>query len=112
MMVALSLFFANLIFIFLKAFQQKNVTGNKFGLVVPTSFGMAIFEYFIIGSIAVATVNSHGVLAHLTNVFAIGAGAGLGAVFAMILHNGLYSEGGIREEFRRHWGCLRERFVH
>jgi hypothetical protein len=71
---------ANFGFIGLKAFQQRNVIHNNFGWVLITSNGLAVFEVFIIAS--VAREGFTWVLA-----FALGIGGGLGCIAAMKLHN-------------------------
>ena len=73
-------FIANFAFIFLKAFQQRNVVHNNYGWVVATSNAMALFEVYV-----VATVAKHGVEIWL--VFALGLGGGTGCLAAMLLHN-------------------------
>jgi hypothetical protein len=75
-----AVFAANFAFIFLKAFQQRNVIHNNFGWVLIVSNTMALFEVYVVASIA-----KHGVDGWL--VVALGMGGGLGCVAAMALHN-------------------------
>lgn len=83
MIEPLALFLANFIYIALKAFQQKNVMHDNFPLVIPTSFGMAVCEYFIMGTIAVLAINSQSFIHTAINVSSIGLGGGLGSCCAM-----------------------------
>lgn len=76
---------ASLIFVFLKAFQQRNVAFMHYGAVMPTSMLMAATEVYVIGS--VATSGWHWPL-----VIAIGAGAGAGAMGAMWLHHRMFAK--------------------
>ena len=78
--VFLSVFAANFAFIFLKAFQQRNVIHNNYGWVVVTSNVMAVFEVYVVASVA-----KHGV--ELWLVLALGFGGGTGCLAAMLLHN-------------------------
>jgi len=70
---------ANFLFIFLKAFQQRNVTLDTPKWVIPTSFGMALVEVYIITLIVQRGYD-------LGLVAAVGGGAGLGALAAMYIH--------------------------
>mgnify|MGYP003679893111 CR=1 FL=1 len=67
------------VFVFLKAFQQRNVAFDHFKWVIPTSWAMAIAEVYVISLIAVQGYS-------LWLAGAIGTGAGLGAICAMYLH--------------------------
>ena len=73
------MFLANFCFIFLKAFQQQNVIHGNWWWVIPTSFGMALGEVFVIDSIVDLGFG-------VTTVVALGLGGGLGAVTAMYWH--------------------------
>lgn len=73
------LFFANFVFIFLKAAQQRNVAFDNYGWVMPTSFAMAAVEVFIIAQIA-----SRGWSWPV--VIAVGLAGGSGALVAMLFH--------------------------
>lgn len=73
------LFCASFVFIFLKAWQQRNVAFNHYWWVLPTSFCMAFVEVFVIVEVA-----SQG-FGH-TLWLTVGAGSGLGALCAMWTH--------------------------
>lgn len=79
-MTSLTIFVASYIFIALKAFQQRHVIHNDWWWVPPTSMAMAFVEYYVIFKVAQQGYT-------LTLVIAGGAGAGLGALTAMFLHN-------------------------
>jgi hypothetical protein len=72
-------FAASFGFIFLKAFQQRNVAFDNYGWVVPTSLAMAGAEVFVIANIA-----RNGWVWPL--VLVIGLGSGAGALVAMWAH--------------------------
>jgi len=71
-------FFANFVFIFLKAFQQLNVMHSKYLWVVPLSLCMATAELFVI--VKVIEVGFGWI------VVPVGLGGGLGAMLGMYLH--------------------------
>ena len=75
-----SVFIAQFVFVFLKAFQQRNVQHNDWAFVFPTSMGMALVEVYVF-----ATVATRGFGVPL--VLSIGCGAGLGCLAAMFIHN-------------------------
>jgi hypothetical protein len=70
---------ANFIFVFLKAFQQRNVTLNTPKWVLPTSYGMALTEVYVIS--LVVRLGYDPLL-----IVWVGTGAGLGALSAMYIH--------------------------
>lgn len=75
--------------IFLKAFQQQNVTHERYAWVLPTSFMLAFFELGVI----LAAVKLGTIWAFLS----LGIGAGLGTISAMKFHRWLRKE---RAEFQ------------
>lgn len=74
-----ALFLASFVFIFLKAFQQRNVAFDHSKWVLPTSLGMAFVEVFVVAAIA-----REGFGLMLVGV--VGLGSGLGALAAMYVH--------------------------
>lgn len=66
--------------VFLKGIQHKNVSSNLFKLTFAVSYLMAFVDVFLVGLVA----NSHWTIA-----FASGAGAAIGMVSAMYIHNRL-----------------------
>ena len=81
-MIYLVAFAAQFAFIFMKAFQQRNVVFDHFGLVVPTSMVMGMFEVLVWASVIKAIATGSIILVGLS----IGIGGGLGAVSAMKTH--------------------------
>lgn len=77
----LTLFGANLLFIGLKAVQQRNVQYLKYIPTFLTSQGLAIVEIFVIYTVADRGLGWDTVLP-------IGLGGGLGACLAMYLTRG------------------------
>jgi hypothetical protein len=71
--------FASGLFVFLKAFQQRNVVFDNYGWIMPTSIGMAATE-------AIVIVNFARNGWSLPLVIAVGLGAGLGCLGAMLIH--------------------------
>lgn len=78
-MAMLGVFCANFAFVFLKAFQQRNVAFDNFVWVMPTSMLMAAAEVFVVVSVVQRGFSVWPVLA-------VGMGAGLGAISAMWIH--------------------------
>ena len=74
------------IFIFLKAFQQRNVAHYTLKFIMPTSYFIACVEVFVVWKIAQSGW-------HLPLVFALGTGGGLGALSATIFHRRFISNG-------------------
>jgi hypothetical protein len=75
----LTVFLASFAFIFLKAFQQRNVAFDNYGWVLPTSFGLALTEVYVIANVA---KNGFTLPLALT----MGLASGIGALTAMVLH--------------------------
>jgi hypothetical protein len=76
----LTTFLASFVFVFLKAFQQLNVVHRQYFWVMPTSLAMAATEVWVVANVA---RTGWGWI-----VLAVGFGAGLGAVSAMLIHSG------------------------
>jgi len=76
----LALFAASFVFVFLKAFQQRNVAFDNYKWVFPTSLAMAATEVYVIAAIATQGYS-------LAAVLGMGTGAGFGAMLAMVLHH-------------------------
>jgi hypothetical protein len=78
---------ANFVFIFLKAFQQRNVAFLHYGWVIPTSMMMGIVEVGVVGAVAIEATNA----AHFTDLWplivSVGIGGGTGAVASMFVHH-------------------------
>ena len=50
----LAMFGASFVFVFAKAFQQRNVMGAHYALILVTSYAMAAVEVFIVWKVALA----------------------------------------------------------
>ena len=74
-----AVFLANFAFIGLKAFQQRNVMGAHYWLIIITSYLLASVEVYVIWKMA-----QHGPT--LTMVATLGAAGGSGAALATWLH--------------------------
>jgi len=72
-------FAASFVYICLKAMQQINVVRDAQRWILPTSLGMTVCEFYIVGYIAAVGPTVPGVLA-------IGIGSGLGCLLAMRIH--------------------------
>ena len=70
---------AYFLYVFCRAFQQRNVVYNKYALVAPFSFALAAIDVFVISSIAF-----YGFKWGL--VVAMTCGGTTGAMAAMYLH--------------------------
>ena len=66
-------------YVFCRAFQQRNVAFNKYGWIMPFSFGMATIDVFVIASIASLGFKWGFVVA-------MAIGGGLGALVATYSH--------------------------
>lgn len=83
-MIFLALFGATFFYVFLKAFQQRNVAFNHYLIVAPISMLMAAADVFAITKIA-ANGWSFGMVA------TIGAAGALGSMAAMLVHTKLFA---------------------
>ncbi len=82
-LLSYSLFFlASYVFIFLRAFQQRNVAWLGYKWVIPTSLGMALTEFYVI----VGVINEMAEGWHLLPLVFVGLGSGAGAMTAMWIH--------------------------
>lgn len=90
---------AQVVFIGLRAFQQRNVAFDNYWAVMPTSWSMAIVEVYVISSIATLGWS-------WWTCSALGVGGSLGALFAMVLHKKLMMKGNdigtkVQREFKK-----------
>ena len=77
---------AYFVFVFFKAFQQKNVAFNHYKWILPISYAMSMTEVLVISLIAVEASQgwSWGLIMFGVT---IGTGGGLGALASMWIHN-------------------------
>ena len=84
-MIYLALAGASFLYVFLKAFQQRNVAFDNYVAIVPISLAMAAFEVFTVAKVA-ASGWSVGI------VLAIGFASGSGAIAAMLAHRLIFPQ--------------------
>lgn len=75
------------IFVFFKAFQQRNVVLLHYWWAAPTSYVMAAIDVFVISMVAVHAINSSSLAALIPLVMSIGTFDMIGAITAMWIHN-------------------------
>lgn len=78
---------ANFIFIFLKAFQQRNVAFMHYAWVLPTSFAMGVVEVGVIGAVAIEASNAEHFIDMWPLIVAVAFGGGLGCLASMFVHH-------------------------
>lgn len=83
---------ANFVFIFLKAFQQRNVAFLHYWWVVPTSILMGVVEVGVVGAVAIEATAAASFIALWPLVVAVGVGGGLGAVASMWIHKRIFED--------------------
>lgn len=81
----LTTFAASFTFIFLRAFQQRNVAFDNYMAILPTSLLMAATEVVVIANIATMGW-------HIPLVLAVGLGSGTGALTAAIVHKKVFGK--------------------
>ena len=70
-------------FVFLKAFQQRNVAFDHYWPVVPISWLMVATEFYVIVSVVRIGLD-------FTLIAAVGTAAGTGSILAMLLHKRIF----------------------
>tara|TARA_R110001592_G_scaffold296181_1_gene566529 strand:+ start:44 stop:358 length:315 start_codon:yes stop_codon:yes gene_type:complete len=83
--IILTLFLVNFGYIFLKAFQQRNVAQLEYWPVPLMSYLMAACEVF-----SVSYVASTGFA--ISNIVAIGTGGAMGSMIAMYMHSKMFKK--------------------
>lgn len=73
-------------FVFFKAFQQRNVAFMHYWWVMPISFCMSTTEVFALGIIAVGAVEAEHWWQLMPYALCLGLGGGIGAMVAMWTH--------------------------
>lgn len=84
--VALTAGLAYYVFVFFKAFQQRNVAHMHYRLVMPVSYAMSITEVIVVSFIALGAINAEHWTDMVPMVLGIGTGGGAGALTAMWVH--------------------------
>ena len=90
---------ANFIFIFLRAFQQRNVAFLHYWWVLPTSLAMSIAEVGVVGAVAIEATGADHFIDLWPMILAIAIGAGGGATASMFIHSRYL--GGKRRVYRQ-----------
>lgn len=78
---------AYFVFVFFKAFQQRNVAFMNYKWIIPISYAMATTEVFVISLVAYEAGTQGLSWGLLWFALTIGTGGGLGAVASMWLHH-------------------------
>lgn len=77
---------ANFLYIFLKAFQQRNVAHLHYGWAMITNLFLVATELFVIGAVAVVAIQG-ALLPLIYTGFAMALGGGTGCLLSMYLHS-------------------------
>lgn len=77
---------AYFVFVFFKAFQQRNVAFLHYNMILPVSYALAGTEVFVYALITFSVIREGLSPALLWYVLAVGTGGGLGAMLGMKLH--------------------------
>ena len=83
---------ANFLFIFMKAFQQRNVAFMHYGWVLPTSALMAVVEVGVVGAVAIEATQAESFFDLSSLIGAIALGGGLGCMASMWVHHKFIGE--------------------
>ena len=78
---------AYFVFVFFKAFQQRNVTGLHYKWVMPISYCMSTTELAVISAVAIKAVSAESWIDMIPMILTVGTGGGLGALAAMWVHH-------------------------
>lgn len=78
---------AYFVFVFFKAFQQRNVAFLHYRWILPISYCMATSEVAVISIVAYSAVNASNIIEMVPMAFAVGTGGGVGALVSMWLHH-------------------------
>ena len=71
------------VLVFARAWQQQNVIHGYFGWAIATSYALAIYEVFVVASVAKVG---------LTAIPYVGTGGAVGVVMAMLTHKRMRGE--------------------
>ena len=78
---------AYFVFVFFKAFQQRNVAFMHYKWVMPLSYLMSVTEVLVIAVVAREAVGAERIADMLPMIVGIGTGGGLGALASMFIHH-------------------------
>ncbi len=79
--------FGYFIFVFFKAFQQRNVSFEHYKWIMPIAYCMAITEILVYSIVAIKAVSVTSAFEMIPMVFTVGTGGGLGALIATWVHH-------------------------
>lgn len=77
---------AYFLFVFFKAFQQRNVAFDHYFWVMPLSYLMSTTEVIVISMVAIDATNANNWTDMIPILIGVGTGGGIGALLAMYLH--------------------------
>jgi len=80
------LFVSNLVYVGLKAFQQRNVALDHDKAVLGTSLALGQAEIFLVGTTAAVFINAETVIQQMAAGFVLGVAGGIGALVSMRMH--------------------------
>ncbi len=83
----LIIFVTNFLFVFIKAFQQRNVTWLKYRPVLPSSFSMTVTQVYIWHAVSVRTIAGASFLEMWPLIITMTIAAWLGTISGMYLHD-------------------------
>jgi hypothetical protein len=75
------------VFVFFKAFQQRNVAFMHYWWIMPISFCMSTTEVFALSLVAISAVAADHWWQMLPYACTLGVGGGSGAIVAMYTHH-------------------------
>jgi hypothetical protein len=75
------------VYVFMRAFQQRNVIHNNYKWIPPVSYAMAACDTFLVFSIA---KHADTLMAASIIAFSAGTGGAIGCIAAMILHDRMF----------------------
>jgi len=77
---------ATFLFVGLKSFQQRNVAFDHYAWIMPTSMGLALTEYLVIGYMALEAFHGGFTWLYFGKAACLGLAAGSGSLLATRLH--------------------------
>ena len=83
----LIIFGTNFLFVFIKAFQQRNVTWMKYRPVLPSSFSMTVTQVYIWHTVSVRTMAGASFIELWPLIITMTIAAWLGTISGMYLHD-------------------------
>jgi hypothetical protein len=91
-MIYITIFVVYFIYVFLRAFQQRNVIHNNYMMILPVSYGMALCDAGMMYSIATYATDSWELIKLAA---CAGTGGGIGCIAAMLSHDRMMNRGNV-----------------